>query len=77
MDSRGRSVPSPGAVGVLCTRSPLGNACTAPHIVMFSEEVNEEERKTDEPTPPSPGMGMFPVDYGREGPDSFGICIWV
>lgn len=46
----------------------------------FSEEVNEEERKTDESdesTPPSPGISIFPVDYGREGPDSFGICIWV
>lgn len=43
----------------------------------FSEEVNEEERQTDESTPPSPGISMFPVDYGREGPDSFGIRIWV
>lgn len=43
----------------------------------ISEEVNEEERKTDEPPPPSPGISMFPVDYGREGPDSFVTCIWV
>lgn len=43
----------------------------------FSKEVNEEERKTNEPTPPSPGISMFPVDYGREGSDSFEIYIWV